>query len=197
MQLSLRSHADRTAAAHACHSHADPIRQRSDDQTGLAALVLISVVELGVVLPQHNVALGPRGGVVVRPELLLPPEVRGPGDALLAHLVHEVAGVHVRRDQGPQLLPVDARQRGRRQVCQFREVAVADVAVLVEGLGRWGETELEGGRHEDRAGAGGLSIGGGGVDRAPWLAPPPPPPKRCSIDGTPKILPRLTPGPRR
>ena len=35
---------------------------------------------------------------------------------------------------------------------------------------------------------------GGGVDRAPWLDPPP---KRGSIDGTPKILPRLTPGPWR
>ena len=41
--------------------------------------------------------------------------------------------------------------------------------------------------------AGGLS-GGGGVNRAPWLAPPP---KRGSIDGTPKTLPRLTPGPQR
>ena len=49
-------------------------------------------------------------------------------------------------------------------------------------------------------GADGLSIegvrGGGGVDSAPWLAPPPPP-KRGSIDRTPKILLRLTPGPRR
>ena len=35
----------------------------------------------------------------------------------------------------------------------------------------------------------------GGVDRAPWLDPPPP--KKGSIDRTPKILPRLTPGPRR
>ena len=35
--------------------------------------------------------------------------------------------------------------------------------------------------------------GGGGVDTAPWLAPPPPPPpKNGSIDGPPKILPRLT-----
>ena len=34
---------------------------------------------------------------------------------------------------------------------------------------------------------------GGGVDRAPWLDPPY---QRGSIDGTPKILPRLTPGPR-
>ena len=44
------------------------------------------------------------------------------------------------------------------------------------------------------AGASGLAIEeGGGVDRAPWLAPPPPP-KRGSIDRTPKILLRLTPG---
>ena len=46
-------------------------------------------------------------------------------------------------------------------------------------------------------GATGLAIEGGGgrgVDRAPWLDPPP---KKGSIDGTPKILPRLTPGPRR
>ena len=35
---------------------------------------------------------------------------------------------------------------------------------------------------------------GRGFDRAPWLDPQP---KRGSIDGTPKILPRLTPGPRR
>ena len=40
----------------------------------------------------------------------------------------------------------------------------------------------------------GLSTRGGGVDRAPWLDPPQ---KRGLIDGPPKILPRLTPGPRR
>ena len=45
---------------------------------------------------------------------------------------------------------------------------------------------------------GGLSIVcvWGGVDRAPWLASPPTP-KKDSIDGPPKILSRLTPGPRR
>ena len=44
-------------------------------------------------------------------------------------------------------------------------------------------------------GATGLAMERGGVDRAPWLDPPDP--KKGSIDGTPKIPPRLTPGPRR
>ena len=47
-------------------------------------------------------------------------------------------------------------------------------------------------------GVGGLSTGGGGgVDTALWLDPPPSP-KKGSIDPPPpKILPRLTPRPRR
>ena len=38
-------------------------------------------------------------------------------------------------------------------------------------------------------------FGGGGSIQPLWLGPPPR--KKGSIDGTPKILPRLTPGPRR
>ena len=41
-----------------------------------------------------------------------------------------------------------------------------------------------------------LLIEGAGVDRASRLAPPPRK-KGGSIDGTPQILPRLTPGPER
>ena len=36
--------------------------------------------------------------------------------------------------------------------------------------------------------------GGGGVDTAPLASPPPPSLKKDSIDGPPKILPRLNPG---
>ena len=46
---------------------------------------------------------------------------------------------------------------------------------------------------QKRSKGGRLSIGGEGADRAPWL----PPLKKGSIDGTPKLLPRLTPGSRR
>ena len=49
-----------------------------------------------------------------------------------------------------------------------------------------------------KAGEGGLSFAArGGVDTALWLDPPPPHQHKGSIDGPPKILPRLTPGPRR
>ena len=45
--------------------------------------------------------------------------------------------------------------------------------------------------HRKEQGWASFQMGGGGVDGAPWLDPLP---KRGSIEGSPKILPRLTPG---
>ena len=80
----------------------------------------------------------------------------------------------------PALLPCAAKGRGEC-CCLF----------LTRGGG--------GGVWDSNVGGGGGGStpggGGGGVDRAPWLDPSPQ--EKGSIGGPPKILPRLTPGPRK
>ena len=58
------------------------------------------------------------------------------------------------------------------------------------------------GQQHGRGGEGGRAFNSGregGVDAALWLGPlpPPPPPQKAQLTGPPKILPRLTAGPRR
>ena len=58
--------------------------------------------------------------------------------------------------------------------------------------GGWGDEEYDK-TGEVSGGALGGRASKGGVDTALWLNPR----QKCSINGTPKILPTLTPGPRR
>ena len=92
-----------------------------------------------------------------------------------------------------------------RQMLTFRDPLVELIPTILTFSDIWGPTSppghpkgLSGGQVTEGPWATELSSeggGGGAVDRAPLARAPPPP--KGSIDGTLKILPRLTPGPRR